>query len=91
MTHKMLTAPIKDKKGLFAMPILVIVFGLLVLLILVIIFKDRLVSLVESIAGFFKGPKLWISIAIVFIVIFRKFVLEVLMLLLKVVRGIFKI
>lgn len=83
----------KNKKGLFgfAMPILLIFFAILVLLVLIIIFKDRLVSLVESFTGLLKGPKIWIGITLVLVIVFRKFVLEVLMMILKLVRGILKI
>lgn len=81
----------KNKKGLFIMPVMVIFFAILVLLVLIIIFKDRLVGLLESFKGLLTGPKMWIGIALVFAFVFRKFVLEVLMMLLKLIRGVLKI
>jgi uncharacterized membrane protein (DUF485 family) len=86
----MLTALTKDKKGLFALPLMIIFFGMLVMLVLVIIFKDRLVSLFETIGGLFQG-KLWIAITITLVIVFRKFVLELLMWILKIIRGILKL
>jgi len=78
---------INNKKGFLGFPIFLIFFGLLLLLILGIIFKDKLVELFGSFGSISKSKTFWILIIITLVIVFRKFVLEVLMMLLKFIRG----
>jgi hypothetical protein len=88
----MLTAHIKmipksNKKGFMGM-IALMFFGLIALLILALIFKKSLLELFGAFGNIYKSRTFWIILILGLVVVFRKFVLEVLMMILKLFRGI---
>lgn len=82
---------LSNKKGLFGLPLLLIFLGLLVMLILILIFKDRLVGLLESFNGILSGKRMIWAIVLLLVIVFRKFVLEILMWILKILKGVLRI
>ena len=78
----------KNKKAQFGFTIVALFAGLLILGIFALIFKTQLTALFGSVGSIYKSRTFWILLILALVFVFRKFVLEVLMMILKLVRGI---
>lgn len=71
--------------------ILALFLGVVAVLILALIFKGKLIELFGSFAGITKSKTFWIIIILTLAIVFRKFVLEILMWILKILKGVLRI
>jgi hypothetical protein len=87
----MLTAHIKmkNKKGQFMIGL--IFFGVIVVLVLALVFKGKLLELFQGFMELTKSRTFWIVVILSLVIAFRKFVQEVLMWILKILKGVLKI